>query len=298
METVAKLRRARLEAYPQSTTAQRQYVASLVTTNRPKAALKWLRGLDPLDPWWGWAPAPEGYWGWTAVSRHMLGEHLAELKITERWRDSADGLWPYMRGRALAAMGRDQEVFELFHSLTARPIEEVTGALFAMAIELAVHGHQRTAMAVAESVLVRLEAGPGLDSDRARDIAQANRLLGRTNEERTALERMSGNDEDLDRLGRIAVLRGDTSTAERIDSILAEQGREPLRSPFVRGTRLLARSHIAAALGRRNEAVARLREAVAQGSFWSGASNTFHTDPLLFPLRGYPPFEALLQPDD
>ena len=29
-----------------------------------------------------------------------------------------------------------------------------------------------------------------------------------------------------------------------------------------------------------------------------GASDAFHADLLLTPLRGYPPFDALLQPDD
>jgi hypothetical protein len=266
-------------------------------SNRPKAAQQILRRLDPLDPWWGWAPAPEGYWGWMAVSHHMLGRHQAELEITDRWRDSAATIWPYLRGNALAAMGREREVLELFQSLIARPIDEVVGPLLKMASELAVHGHHRTAAAIAESVLVRLE-GLSVDSGRSKDVAWADRLLGRRNEELVALERMAPDENDLDRLARIAVLRGDTAEADRIDSILAEQGREPLRSPGVRGNRLLARAHIAAGLGRRAQAVDRLREAVAHGEFWGGAFFTFHHDVLLAPLRGYPPFDALLKPDD
>jgi hypothetical protein len=193
-------------------------------------------------------------------------------------------------------------VLELFQSLIARPIDEVVGPFLHMASELAVHGHHRTATAVAESILVRLEAGLRVDSGRWGDIVLANRLLGRTNKERAALERMVAGDADttakLDGLGRIAVLRGDTAEADRIDSILAEQGREPLRSPGVRGDRLLARAHIAAGLGRRDQAVDRFREAVAQGNFWGGAFFAFHHDVLLAPLRGYPPFDALLQPDN
>jgi DNA-binding SARP family transcriptional activator/TolB-like protein len=296
--TVTRLLRERHEAYPRSNTAQRRYVASLVRNNRPKAALEILRLLDPLDPWFGWAPAPQGHWAWTALSQHMLGQYLAELEVTERWRDSAAYFWPYLRGRALAALRRDREVLELLRSLMARPIEDVSEALLGIAAELAVHGHERTAMAVAESVLVHLRSGSGADSAPAWETARANRLLGRTREELAALERVPGRGEDLDLLGRIAVLRADTAEADRIDSVLAEQSREPLRSASVRGERLLARAHIAVGLGRREQALARLREAMARGEFSGGAFHAFHSDPLLAPLRGYPPFEALLSPRD
>jgi hypothetical protein len=94
------------------------------------------------------------------------------------------------------------------------------------------------------------------------------------------------------------VLRGDTAEADRIDSILAVQGREPLSSPHVRGPRLLARAHIAAGLGRLEQAVTRLQEAGAQGQLYKSVPHAFHADPLLAPLRGYPPFDALLKPDN
>jgi hypothetical protein len=155
-------------------------------------------------------------------------------------------------------------------------------------------------MTVAESILVRLEA-PGVDSGRALDIAWANRLLGRQNEERAALERMPAdgpeNTEWLEGLARLAVLVGDTAEADRVDGILAEQNREPIRSPWLHGARLMARAHIAAGLGRREQAVARLREAGDQGMLYFGAAYS-HVDLLLAPLRGYPPFEALLKPDN
>jgi hypothetical protein len=51
-------------------------------------------------------------------------------------------------------------------------------------------------------------------------------------------------------------------------------------------------------LGRRERAVAFLRDAVVRGMLPLGASHTFHADPLLAGLRGYPPFDALLVPDN
>jgi tetratricopeptide (TPR) repeat protein len=298
MATVTRLLQERHEAYPQSNTAQRRYVASLVRNNRPKAALEILRRLEPLDPWFGWAPAPEGHWAWTALSHHMLGQYRAELEVTDRWRDSAADFWPYLRARALAALGRDREVPELLQGLMERPREDGSRAFLGIAEELAVHGEQETAMALAESVMIRQRSAAGADSARAKEMAQANRLLGRTREELAALERVPWGRDDLDVLGRIAVLRADTAEADRIDSVLAQQSREPLRSATVRGAQLLARARIAVGLGRREQAVARLREAVAGGEFPGGPYYAFHSDPLLAPLRGYAPFEALLRPRD
>ncbi len=94
------------------------------------------------------------------------------------------------------------------------------------------------------------------------------------------------------------MLLADTARAERIDSILAEQSNRPLRDPWVRGAEILARAHIAAGLGRREQAVALLQEASARGRFGLGSSHAFHADLLLAPLRGYPPFDALLKPDN
>ena len=77
-----------------------------------------------------------------------------------------------------------------------------------------------------------------------------------------------------------------------------QESNRPLRSPQVRGQQILARAHIAAGFGRREQAVALLREASARGLLELGPSHAFHADPLLAPLRGYPPFDALLIPDN
>jgi hypothetical protein len=60
----------------------------------------------------------------------------------------------------------------------------------------------------------------------------------------------------------------------------------------------LARAHIAAGFGRREQAVALLQDASARGMLELGSSHVFHADLLLAPLRGYPPFDALLEPDN
>jgi DNA-binding SARP family transcriptional activator/TolB-like protein len=303
METAVGLLGKRLEAYPRSLVAQRQYAFALQHSNQPRAAREVLSHIVPnLYPEIRYGLGYRaGYWWSMAASHHMLGHYLEEVDITNRWRDSTGWAWRTTRGRALGALGREREALELLQSMTASSIDSAALPGLTMATELAVHGHSRAAMAVAESILVRLELA-GLDSSRAGHIALANRLLGRKDQERVALEHVARHDPDtlarLEARGRIAVLLADTAQAERIDSILAEQSNQPLRTPRVRGAQILARAHIAAGLGRREQAVALLRSASARGILDLGPSHAYHQDLLLTPLKGYAPFDALLEPDN
>ena len=149
-----------------------------------------------------------------------------------------------------------------------------------------------------KSILAQLELRPDSDVSRLEAVAWANRLLGGSGGERAALERIAQSDADsvtkLAAEGRIAVLMADTGRAGTIDSVLKEQSERPLRSPYVRRPLILARAHIAAGFGRRQQAVDLLRMATARTAFSLGAAHAFHHDLLLAPLRGYPPFDALL----
>ena len=108
------------------------------------------------------------YWWRMAVTWHMLGEYRAELGITDRWRDSAAWEWQVIRGRALAALGREREVMELSREARLEPPSTRSrDTSLTMATELAAHGHPRTAMAMAESVLARLELEPDTGWSRA-----------------------------------------------------------------------------------------------------------------------------------
>jgi hypothetical protein len=107
---------------------------------------------------------------------------------------------------------------------------------------------------------------------------------------RTDLDTLDG----LDVRARVALLSGDTAQAERAYSYLAEWSSRPLMAPWLRGSLILVRARMAAGLGRREEAVDLLRTPRRAGS----SPAEYHFDPLLAPLRGYPPFEALLKPDN
>ncbi len=306
MAKAVQLLAQRFRAYPRSILAQGTYATlGLQASNRPRAARKNLRAAREMllqsDPeraneWTSW------YWWRMSATYHALGEYDAELPITDRWWDPADVEWQAIRSRALAALGREREVMALLASSAGGSVDSVASRRLTIATELAAHGRARAAMAIAESTLARFELQPDTGWSRASDIAWANRLLGRTEGEREALERVARSEADtlakLEAEARIAVLLADTAQAGRIDSSLAEQSNRPLRSPWVRAAQILARAHIAAGFGRREQAVALLRDANARGMFDLGSPHEYHTDPLLASLRGYPPFDALLKPGD
>jgi hypothetical protein len=295
---------ARLEAYPRSGVAKSHYAIGLRSANRPRAAREVLLDMDPeRDVMWQSSPEEvwPRYWEWLANTWHTTGEYRPELEITDRWQDSAAWEWREIRGRALAALGREREVRELLATGDGA-LEPFAREWLRSAVELAAHGHPRTATAMAESVLTRLEVEPDTGWVLGSRI-ETYRLLGRAEQERNALERIARTELDsLDGVevrARIAVLSADTAQAERLDRVLAEGSSRPLMAPGLRSSLLLARARIAAGLGRREQAIALLSGVShRRNAILSGSSHEYHTDPLLAPLRGYPPFEALIKPNN
>jgi len=288
---------ARFEAYPRSSVARSHYEMALEGANRPRAVREVLLGMDPERDLTLSSPEDAtGYWSRLAMTWHMTGDYRSELAITDRWRDSAGRVWREVRGRTLVALGRERELRELL-ATGDTALESFAREWLRMAAELAAHGHQRSAIVMAESVLTRLELEPDTGWV-LRSLLEADRLLGRPEHERSVLERIArtGLDslEGLDVRARIALLSGDTAQAERIYSYLGEWSSLPLMGPGLRGSLILVRAQMAAGLGRREEAVDLLRTPKGGGP----SPVEYHYDPLLAPLRGYPPFEAFLKFDD
>jgi DNA-binding SARP family transcriptional activator len=289
----------RLEAYPRSGIARSHYAMALTDANQPRAAREVLLDMDPeRDLAWRHSPKQvwPRYWSRLATTYHMTGEYGAELDITDRWLDSAAGEWREVRRRALAALGREREVRELLATGDSA-LESFASEWLSVAGELAGHGHQRAATAIAESVLTRLELEPDTGWVLG-SLVELDRLVDRPEHERSALEQIARNGLDsldgLDVRARIALLSGDTAQADRIYSGLAEWSSQPSMAPSFRSSLILVRARLATSLGRREEAVALLRIPRGYGS----SAAEYHFDPLLAPLRGYPPFEVLLKPDN
>ncbi len=305
MTDAVDLLEQRYMAYPKSASARSQYAVALQFANQPRAARAILLQLSPERDmgWWGRPSSVwPRYWLRLAATWHMAGGYGEELAITDRWRDSTAPGWEIVRGRALAGLGREAEVLALVNGTAGRSVDSVAPAALTIADELAAHGHPAAAAAVAESTLARFQRSPDTAWRRAEHVAWAERLLGRAAKERSGLERVARSDADtllkLEAAGRIAILRGDAARVRWIDATLARLSSEPLENPRLRGDQILARAHLAAALHRREQATALLRDAAARGMVDLGASHAFHADPLLAGLRGYPPFDALLTPDN
>jgi hypothetical protein len=88
--------------------------------------------------------------------------------------------------------------------------------------------------------------------------------------------------------GAIAARRGDRANARRISEQLASTTRAHLF-----GYHTYLRACIASLLGEREQAVALLREAFAQGLPFG---IDLHRDPDLEPLNDYPPYSDLVRP--
>ena len=299
MAKAVNLLGARLDEYPRSGIAKSHYAMALEGANRPRAAREILLGMDPeRDLGWRYSPKQvwPRYWSRLAPTYHMTGEYRSELAITDRWRDSAAGEWREVRTRALAALGREREARELL-ATGDTALESFASDWLRMAAEFAAHGDPRTATAMAESVLTRLKLEPDTGWVLS-SLVEVDRLLGRPEHERSVLERIARTGLDslrgLALRARIALLSGDTAQAERIYTGLAEWSSRPLMGPTLRSSLILMRARMAAGLGRREEAVALLRTPKVGVS----SPSEFHFDPLLAPLRGYPPFEAFLKFDE
>jgi DNA-binding SARP family transcriptional activator len=290
---------ARLEAYPRSGVAKSHYAMALEGANRPRTARGVMLAMEPERDL-GWHDSPAEVWSryWTrlAIASHMTGEYQSELAITDRWHDSAAGEWREIRGRALAALGREREVMDLLATGDSG-LESFATERLGIAAEFAAHGHPQAATAMAESGLTRLELEPDTGWV-LRSLVDADRLLGRPEHELRVLQRIAPDGSDsvdgLDVRARVALLSGDTAQVETIYKGLAEWSSRPLMSPALRGSLIRIRARIAVGLGRREEAMDLIR--TPRGIGFSSAE--YHSDPLLAPLRGYPPFEAFLKFDD
>jgi tetratricopeptide (TPR) repeat protein len=283
---------------------------------RPREALKYFARVDTTGP----AITPVRklfYWMGMGRTHHMLGQYEEELEVLRAGRREFPDDLRLVDGhlRALAALGRIDELNALLDTLLALPVERVPGGVRSIdaraqvgADALRAHGHVDAGRQVAQRLLDWLEARPPGESAQLRlgsyyryALAECLYRLERWEEARAVYEELLAENpasglglRSLGRLGAIAARLGDTARARAISEQLAEKpGGQPVR-----------RAYIAALLGEQAEAVRLLREGLNAGldrGRWPQGSMGYYTelrhrDMDLEPLRGYPPFEQFMRP--
>jgi tetratricopeptide (TPR) repeat protein len=264
-----------------------------LSVNRPREALEALLTLNADADWTARVP---GYWDYLGRALHILGDHAQELEQAKRGREQhpEDPRVFAAELRALAALGRIQEVNELLDEAVNRDVQPTD--LFLLGTrELRAHGHREASLAVGERALAHLQGRPTQVADTEAHryaLLRVLYVLELWDEALPIAEELVRDDPAnvpyLGYLGTLASHRGDRSEAIRISGQLADVNRR-----FLRGSNTYARARIAAVLGDDEQAVSLLRQAHQEG-VWLGISIHRQMDFEL--LRGYEPFEDLMRP--
>ena len=279
----------------------------LLDVNRPREALALLlrarptRGLDGklVQP----SESPQR-WATLADIYHYLGDHNAERDAAAKLRrlrpDDATSLRYQLK--AAAALHDSAEVERLLTD--ARSLRTSTSSYdffgdvaLQAGQELQAHGMERFGRSLVQRGIDWFDAQPLADKPWRVRLRHAIAYHDVHDEARALATLRTVADAGIDTAyvlylgmrGRVAAAAGDTVGARAADSALATRGRG------MGGSNTLERAFIAADLGQRDRAVTLLQESFAQGyGFTIRWRLHWLTDTK--PLRGYPPFEQLLQP--
>ncbi|MDP2958296.1 MAG: serine/threonine-protein kinase [Longimicrobiales bacterium] len=277
---------------------------SSIRARRPEEALRYYALRDTTTVWGSDWQA----WDYqAALAYHMLGrfeEELALARAAKAREPRAFGHWQ-REVTALAALGRVQEIEAV---ITESHGLETQGApvrlTYAAAREFSFHGRPEEARAHAERVVTGVELWS--DSVRALDSTNdirraALRILGRHDEVLRIYDEQSRR-AGADSTGlefringmRDRILMGDTVGALALVDSARTQPLTAYASGAwsTKGTPLYYAAHILASLGRKDEAVAMLRESLNNGWrlvadealqwYWAA-------------LKDYPPFQELVK---
>jgi len=312
----------RAVAFDSSTRLVQQLRVALVDANRLRDFLTldrvWFANLPPRLQRNSTSP---NFWILRTNANHLLGNHAEELaaaRAARRQRPSGLTELAY-EAVALAAMDSLAVVESRMAEALALPMDRSDGSgecgcgtaggvMYVVASELEVHGHSAAAMSLNERALAWYRArNPGIPaSQRLSMIATILKALERWDEVVPVVDsivaidgaKASSNPVAQSSLtarnGLVAAHLGDRRRAElALDSLT--RSADALGSATAKwgsAIVLFGAAQVEAALGRRDEAVSRLRvalPAIGNRTFW----RAMHRSPDFRALRGYPPFEAL-----
>lgn len=274
------------------------YTVGMVSlwVNKPRESVEALKELDPAGPAFeGWYD----YWQWLTAGYHILADHEAELEEALRARQQYPDRLATLACelQALAALGRLEELNERLDEVVTLPTQGSYTPGWVMrgtAVELRVHGNRDRATEVFERTIhwYRSRLENGVESTLLRwglalTLYEAERWQEAHLIVQQLVEEFPGNVNYLGYLGILSARLGNTQQALQIDEEL-----RALSQPYSLGAPSYWRARIAAVHGKRDRAVDLLRDAIANGRTYGVG---LHRDKDLESLRGYPPFEQLLQ---
>ncbi|HEX6964467.1 MAG TPA: FlgO family outer membrane protein [Gemmatimonadaceae bacterium] len=263
--------------------------------NHPQEAADAFARVNPDQGWLkGWA----GYWAYPTFAHHLLGDDRGALEIAREGRKRYPESQGALLGEVipLASMGREKDIDDLIDEslrLPSDPSDNPSKVLRVALVELRGHGHEDAARRVAERAARWLATQPQpttIDDKLVRlKLLYAMQHWDEAWALVNPLPAEVANDATwLGFRGAIAARRGDSTEAKRVARTLALHP-----YPYSYGEPALWRARIAAVLGNRDQAVALVREAFAQGlavDLYLHALSDFAS------LRGYPPFDELMRP--
>ncbi len=262
----------------------------------------------------GWS----SYWTILTFAEHELGWHRQELVDAERARqlNIEEDYAIYFRLRALAALGRTADAMALAAATDTIgsgeldswwPVDE----WLVLANELRAHGQPAAARQAAERGVKWVMRRPAIERgtwEHQRPLCAlfyAGEYWDEAWRACSVLEAEHPRDPDaLLNLASLAARRGDRDAAERFALRLGHANLDGWSGTFYPPSHAaaaaqlvqLARAHIAAITGQREEAVRLLHAESGQWILFDPLTNQLDWDPDFASLRGYPPFEALRRP--
>ena len=302
-EEALRLTLERAELEPRTSSFRLSAASAALWADRPERALRLLREIDPRsDLSWNTDSTKFQYWSDYTEALHLLGRHDEELAITDRISPAAPLVRAWLRSRALAALSRPAEVLALLDTALTLPVETANDIGLApytngrpqfsptpawvsvyVARELAVHGDAAAARQAASRALAWYRARSAeerstfeerLVAAMSLDMIGANAEAG--SDLRSLIREDTANVDYKGLLGSVAAERGDTALADSIDGWLARQSGDQ-----VSWTASYYRARNDALLGRRSDAVSRLRDAIDEGAW----PMYLHADPALTGFR-------------
>jgi DNA-binding SARP family transcriptional activator/TolB-like protein len=310
-EEMLRLTLERADLEPQTSSLRMSAIAAALWARRPHKALELLQHINPeTDLAWSTDSSHVIYWGGLIEALHLLGDHQAELASANRMPSVAPLSRAWLRGRALATLARPAETLALVDTAltlqtetsnsiglapysNGRPEYSATPAWVAIWIarELAVHGDSVTSRQVAARALAwyktRLPEEHSAVEERLVAVWSLELMGAYAEAEQGARSLIAEDSVNVDYvgiLGSIAAERGDTALADSVDHWLARQSGDA-----VSWSASYYRARNAALLGRRADAIARLRDAMDKGIWLTYV----HIDPAFNSLHAMPEYIAL-----